>query len=41
LIRGHRGGLRLDDATAGQEHFSGYSCRTFGDDTVKLELGEE
>ena len=31
-MREHRRGLRLDDVTAGQEHFSGYFCRTFEDD---------
>ena len=30
-MRDHERGLRLDDATAGQEHFSGYFCRTFED----------
>ncbi|MBM4031613.1 MAG: hypothetical protein FJ291_07490 [Planctomycetes bacterium] len=31
-MREHQRGLRLDDVTAGQEHFSGYFCRTFEDD---------
>ncbi len=30
-MREHQRGLRLDDVTAGQEHFSGYFCRSFED----------
>jgi len=30
-MREHQRGLRLDDVTAAQEHFSGYFCRTFED----------
>lgn len=38
-MREHQPGLRLENVTAGQEHFSGYFCKTFEDNRYYVVAG--
>ena len=38
-MREHQRGLRIDNVTAGQEHFCGYFCRTFEDNKYYVVAG--